>query len=472
MSMYRHNPYDPEILRIALPSIITNITVPLLGIVDVAITGHIGNSTVAIGSIAVGGLVFNMVYWLFNFLRMGSSGLTAQAYGRGDGEGQRRVLKMGLAVAVVCGLGILTLQRPLEWFAHWIIAPSDEVWALAVQYFRIRVWAAPAVLALFALNGWFVGMQNSRFPLYIAVGQNLVNIAVSYTLVFHYEMGVEGVALGTVVAQYVGLIVAWKLSTYLSTNNVDNVSEGLCQPLNVDNSRGKKLSYQHSGVDNYGKLEWKTFFSVNRDIFFRMICLISVTTAFTSFGSHLGDALLAVNTLLLQLFILFSYFSDGFALAGEALVGKYAGAEGMRGASVSGVVRRLFVWGLGVVALFTVVYAFGGLPFLGLLSDEKEVINASAPYLPWAIGIPVCGIAAFMWDGIFIGLTATRQMFYSLLLGTITFFSIYEIGMLLTNDEGALQDSTPEMMNHWLWGAFLAYLVVRGLWLTIVYARR
>lgn len=475
----RKNPYDQEILRIALPSIITNITVPLLGIVDVAITGHISNSTVAIGAIAVGGLVFNMVYWLFNFLRMGSSGLTAQAFGRKDGEGQRRVLRMGLTVAAVCGLGILALQRPMEWFAHWVIAPSDDVWALAVQYFRVRVWAAPAVLALFALNGWFVGMQNSRFPLYIAVGQNLINIAVSYVLVFHYGMGVEGVALGTVVAQYAGLIAAWRLSTYLSTKIVDNSSKDSYPPLIVDNLGDIEGSYEQSNVNSCGKLEWKTFFTVNRDIFLRMICLIAVTTAFTSYGSHLGDTLLAVNTLLLQLFILFSYFSDGFALAGEALVGKYAGAESKRESqnatgfsAIPGVVKRLFVWGLGVVALFTATYAIGGMPFLGLLSDEKEVIEASAPYLPWAIAIPICGIAAFMWDGIFIGLTATRQMFYSLLFGAITFFGIYEIGSLLANNKGALDGSTPEMMNHLLWGAFLAYLVVRGLWLTIVYRLR
>lgn len=460
--------YDKEILKIALPSIVTNITVPLLGIVDVAITGHIGNSTVAIGAIAVGGLVFNMVYWLFNFLRMGSSGLTAQAYGRGDGEGQRRVLGMGIKVAVVCGLGIICLQRPLEWMAHWIIAPSDEVWELAVQYFRIRVWAAPAVLMLFTLNGWFIGMQNSRYPLYIAVGQNLINIVVSYALVFHYDMGVQGVAIGTVVAQYLGLLAAIELSTYLSTNIVDNaISEGYEQG-NVDKSGEKLTGYQQ-------------FFTVNRDIFFRMICLIAVTTAFTSYGSHLGDTLLAVNTLLLQLFTLFSYFSDGFAAAGEAIVGKYYGASlseelGLRSEeysaakkSINEVIKRLFVWGAGVVVLFTAIYSLGGLPFLRLLSDEEEVIQASAPYLPWAIGIPVCGIAAFMWDGVFIGLTATRQMFFSLFVGALIFFGLYEgISALMVAMNGA-ENVKAETLNHVLWGAFLAYLVARGVYLSVAY---
>lgn len=480
---------NKEILQIALPSIVTNITVPLLGIVDVAITGHIGNSTVAIGAIAVGGLVFNMVYWLFNFLRMGSSGLTAQAYGRSDGEGQKQVLRIGVTVAMVCGVLILALQRPMEWLAHWIIAPSDEVWTLAVQYFRIRVWAAPAVLMLFALNGWFVGMQNSRFPLYIAVGQNLINIAVSYVLVFYYGMGVEGVAMGTVVAQYAGLIAAWKLSTYLSTKIVDNAVSGSYKQENVDKSEDKHTSYQQ-------------FFTVNRDIFLRMICLIAVTTAFTSYGSRLSDTLLAVNTLLLQLFTLFSYFSDGFALAGEALVGKYYGAslseelgprsdkeglirlqredealaEGQRSEEYSAakkninkVIKRLFAWGGGVMVLFTAIYSLGGLPFLRLLSDEEEVIQASAPYLPWAIGIPVCGIAAFMWDGIFIGLTATRQMFYSLLLGALVFFGLYEgISALIIAQNGA-DPVSGEALNHVLWGAFLSYLVTRGVYLSVAY---
>ena len=446
--------HDKEILRIALPSIITNITVPLLGIVDVAITGHIDHSTLAIGAIAVGGLVFNMVYWLFNFLRMGSSGLTAQAYGRGDKEGQKRVLSMGMKVAVACGLAIICLQRPMEWFAHWIIAPSDDVWALAVQYFRIRVWAAPAVLMLFALNGWFIGMQNSRYPLYIAVGQNLINIVVSYALVFHYDMGVEGVAIGTVVAQYFGLLAAIELSTYLSTTIVDNSISGSYEQENVDKSGEKLTSYQQ-------------FFTVNRDIFFRMICLIAVTTAFTSYGSHLGDTLLAVNTLLLQLFTLFSYFSDGFAAAGEAIVGKYFGASQYK--NIDKIVKRLFLWGAGVVVLFTAIYTLGGLPFLRLLSDEDTVIQASAPYLPWAMAIPICGIAAFMWDGVFIGLTATRQMFYSLLIGALVFFGLYEgISAIIIAQNGA-ESVLPETLNHVLWGSFLTYLMARGAYLSFAY---
>lgn len=442
---------NKEILRISLPSIVTNITVPLLGIVDLTIVGHL-RDTAAIGAIAVGGLIFNMVYWLFNFLRMGSSGLTAQAYGRRDLPSIRKVLRMGLLVALSCGLAIFVIQRPMEWVSQWIIAPSGEVWLLAVRYFRIRIWAAPAVLSLFCMNGWLVGMQNSRYPLYIAVGQNLINIAVSYLLVFHVGMGVEGVALGTVIAQYAGLAAAaWlcrhelKLSTRLLTIDVDNSDSG---------------SYKHPIVDNSGScaLSYQQFFTVNRDIFFRMICLISVTTAFTAYGARMGDTLLAVNTLLMQLFTFFSYFCDGFALAGEALVGKYVGAAGRRSAEVSEVVRRLFGWGLGVVVVFTLLYITTGKGIIGLLTDDTLVVGAALPYLGWAAAIPMCGMAAFIWDGIFIGATRTRDMFLSLLIGAIVFFGLRALLAEMLAD-----------LNDALWAAFLGYLVVRGLFLTYVW---
>lgn len=446
-----------EIWHIAGPSIVTNITVPLLGIVDVAIVGHLDNAA-AIGAIAVGGLIFNMVYWLFNFLRMGSSGLTAQAYGRRDVTSIRKVLRMGLTVAVTAGVAIFALQRPMEWVAHQIIAPTDEVWGLAIRYFRVRIWAAPAVLSLFAMNGWLVGMQNSRSPLYIAIGQNLTNIAVSYCLVYHVGMGVEGVALGTVVAQYVGLLAAaflcrreLGLSTQLSTIGVDNPATEDNQQANVDNSDRHELSYQQ-------------FFTVNRDIMLRMVCMITVTASFISFGARMGDTVLAVNTLLIQLFTLFSYFLDGFGLAGEALVGKYVGrvhkaTDAPQRETAVGrldeVIRRLFGWGLGVVVLFTLLYMVGGKGILGLLTDDQAIVEAALAYLPWAVAIPACGVAAFMWDGIYIGATATRPMFWSLFCGMVTFFVMRWLLLHWVSDP-----------NNALWMAFLAFLLMRGAVLT------
>lgn len=445
-----------DILRIAIPSIVTNITVPLLGIVDLAIVGHISatSSAAIIGAVSVGTLIFNMVYWLFNFLRMGSSGLTAQAYGRRDVISQQRILRMALTVAFGCGFVLIALQRPIEWVAQWIIAPSAEVWTLAISYFRIRIWAAPAVLALFAMNGWLVGMQNSRYPMYIAIGQNLINIVASYLLVFHFQFSVEGVALGTVISQYAGLLAAWffcrrqkKLSTYLSTNDVDEGDFNTSQQPNVDKTADNRASYQQSAVN----IEWKTFFTVNRDIFLRMICLIAVTTAFTAYGARMGDTLLAVNTLLMQLFTLFSYFSDGFALAGEALVGKTIG----RKEPCRPLIGRLFGWGWSVAGGFTLLYIMAGPLLLRVFTHDTAVLEAAAPYLPWACAIPVCGIAAFMWDGIYIGATHTRQMFLSLLVSAIVFFLCYEGGNRLF--------ASAIHPNHLLWLAFLAYLLFRGL---------
>lgn len=458
-----------SILHIALPSIVTNITVPLLGIVDLAIVGHltlnatdgqvIPTTAAIIGAVSVGTLIFNMVYWLFNFLRMGSSGLTAQAYGRGDHKAQLRILRMALTVALSCGAAIIALQRPIEWIAHLIIAPSAEVWQLAIAYFRIRIWAAPAVLALFAINGWLIGMQNSRYPLYIAVGQNLVNIGMSCLFVFWLHQGIEGVALGTVVAQYAALLTAlWlssrqsqkaatQLSTQLSTISVHNANINTSQQPDVDKSTPNPESYQQSGVHT----EWKTFFIVNRDIFLRMVCLIAVTTAFTSYSARMGDAILAVNTLLLQLFTLFSYFSDGFALAGEALVGKAIG----RRQSPQALVHRLFLWGWGVAAGFTLLYLLAAPWMLRLFTNDPHVLQSALPYLPWTCAIPLCGIAAFLWDGIFVGATRTRAMFHSLLIAALLFFSLYELLSSFCPDAS--------LRNHLLWLCFLLYLTVRGL---------
>ncbi|MCR5395559.1 MAG: MATE family efflux transporter [Bacteroidales bacterium] len=415
-----------EILRIAIPSIVTNITVPLLGMVDIAITGHIGSAT-AIGAISVGGLIFNMVYWLFNFLRMGTSGLTAQAYGQGDVDAQRRTLRIALLVAVVSGVLIFAAQRPIEWVAHIIIEPTDQVWQMAISYFRIRIWAAPAVLALFSLNGWFVGMQNSRFPMYIAIGQNLLNIGLSALLVFHYEMGIEGVALGTVCAQYAGLAAALLFVSH-TRYNTERVAD--TKPYSL---RSSLRVYTH--------------------ILLRMVCLIAVTTAFTSFGARQGDLLLAVNTLLIQLFILFSYFCDGFALAGEALVGKYVGAgDPVRQRRC---IAQLFLWSGGVTLLFTALYAAFGTNLLGLLTNDAEVVSAATPYFYWILLVPISGFAAFMWDGIYIGATATRQMLYTLVISATLFFVVWFLPL-------------PLGTNHHLWLAFVLYLATRSIYQTIL----
>lgn len=416
---------DRQILHIALPSIVSNITVPLLGLIDVSIVGHLGAASY-IGAIAVGGMLFNMIYWLFGFLRMGTGGLTAQAYGRHDLQEVTRILLRSLSISLLLALALLLLQYPIRNIAFMCMDTSEEVRQLATLYFHICIWGAPATLGLYGFTGWYIGMQNSRFPMYIAITQNIVNIAASLFFVFALGMKVEGVALGTLVAQYAGLAMAcllW-LAYY--------------RPL-------RKYLLQKALFD---RTEMKRFFQVNRDIFIRTLCLIAVTVFFTSTGAAYGDVVLAVNALLMQLFTLFSYFMDGFAYAGEALTGKYIGAKDNQSLRLT--IQHLFKWGIALSLLFTLLYGAGGKSFLGLLTNDTSVISASEEYIYWVLAIPLAGFSAFLLDGICIGATATHLMLRSMLVASASFFLLYY----------GLHDT---LGNHALWMAFIVYLALRGI---------
>lgn len=417
-----------RILRLAIPSIISNITVPLLGLVDVTIVGHLGDASY-IGAIAVGGLLFNILYWNFGFLRMGTSGLTSQAYGRKDPDAQVRVLVQALSVGLISAFVILLLQYPVERVAFLLLDTSPQVQQYAVTYFRVCIWGAPAVLAMYGFKGWFIGMQNSRFPMYIAIAVNIINILCSLCFVFLLKMKVEGVALGTVVAEWSGLMMAILLWS----------------------KRYGALRIKIALRDSLHLSAMKRFFAVNRDIFLRTLCLIAVTTFFTSTGARQGDVILAVNTLLMQLFTLFSYIMDGFAYAAEALAGRYIGAGDLP--KLRHAVRNLFGWGIGLSALFTLLYAIAGRDFLALLTNDTQVIRVAGEYFYWVLAIPLAGFAAFLWDGILIGATATRQMLWAIVVASAVFFCIYYL----------FSGSTD---NHILWLAFLTYLFLRGLMMT------
>lgn len=413
-----------RILHLAIPSIVSNITVPLLGLVDVTIVGHLG-ATAYIGAIAVGGLLFNILYWNFGFLRMGTSGLTSQAYGRKDKDAEIRVLVQAVSVGLFSALAMLILQYPIERLAFRLLDTSAEVEQYTVTYFRICIWGAPAVLAQYGFTGWFIGMQNSRYPMYIAIVMNVINIVCSSCFVFLFGMKVEGVALGTVVAQYSGVMMALGLWFY----------------------NYKELWGRMTFKGSLQLIAMRRFFAVNRDIFLRTLCLIGVTTFFTSTGARQGDVILAVNTLLMQLFTLFSYIMDGFAYAGEALSGRYVGACNL--IQLKRAVRALFGWGVGLSLVFTLLYGVGGENFLGLLTNDKIVIETAGHYFYWVLAIPLAGFAAFLWDGILIGATATRFMLWSMLVASGSFFVIYYCFSGATN-------------NHMLWLAFLVYLALRG----------
>lgn len=424
------------ILRLAAPSIVSNITVPLLGLVDVAITGHF-DSTAYIGAIAVGGLIFNMLYWNFGFLRMGTSGLTAQAYGRNDIAGEMRILVQALGVAIAASLILILLMVPIEKLIFLFIDASPQVAELAAKYYKIVIMGAPAMLGLYVFNGWFIGIQNTKYPMFIAIVMNVVNICASLILVYLFGMKIEGVALGTLIAQYagVGIAVALWLRRYRS-------SIAYCKLGEAMNLR-----------------ELRNFFTLNSAIFFRTLCLISVTTMFTWIGGKQGDTILAVNTLLMQLFTIFSYILDGFAYAAESLVGRFTGA--MQFAQRRKSIIYLFRWSTLVMAIFTIAYLIAGQEFLSLLTDNTEVLQRSARYFYWVLAVPLCGFAAFLWDGILIGATATKEMFWAMLVAAIAFFAILFIPPMVVSDTWPLIWSE-QYNNDRLWFAFLTYLVLRG----------
>lgn len=421
---------DKEILNIAVPSIVSNVTVPLLGLVDVAIVGHMGDA-VYIGAIAVGGMIFNVIYWVFGFLRMGTSGMTSQLYGAKDWRRVSQLLVRALSIGVGIGVLFILLQRFICEGALDVMQPTQDIRVYAAAYFNVCIWGAPAMLGLYGLTGWFIGMQNTKVPMLVAVFQNVVNIVASLTFVYLCGMKVEGVALGTLTAQWSGFLFSLAVLRFRYRR--------LCGYMSFEALRDRKAMGR--------------FFTVNRDIFLRTLFLVAVNMFFTSAGAKQGAVVLAVNTLLFQLFTLFSYVMDGFAYAGEAIGGKYFGAHD--GEAFSTTKRHLFVWSVGLTVVYTLLYYIGGEGFLCLLTDDVQVVKASLAYLPWAVAIPVAGFAAFVWDGLYIGMTATRGMLVSSALSAVVFFLVYWVffGM---------------MGNHALWMALLSYLAMRGVVQTVI----
>lgn len=415
-----------KILALAIPNIISNITVPLLGMVDLAIVGRLGDDAL-IGGIAVGGTIFNFLYWNFSFLRMGTSGFTAQAYGARDFREAAKVLVRALSVAAVVALVIWALQVPVVRGALGVMEGSEAVENAASRYFLVRIWAAPATLSLYAFTGWFIGMQNARIPMWISIVVNVVNIGGSLLAVRVWGMGIRGVALGTVVAQWSGVLMA---------------------VLIIKRYYGRFFSretFLRSGLLSWSVM--RRFFQVNRDIFLRTVCLVAVFTYFTVASTRMGDTLLAVNTLMLQLFTLFSYMMDGFAYAGEALAGRCYGAGNL--SMLHKAVRGLLLWGTGVMLFFTAVYAVAGVRILSIFTPSPAILEAAREYAMWAVLVPVCSFLAFILDGIVVGITATGIMRNAMFVATGCFFGIW---FLLG----------PYWGNSGLWIAFLGYLFMRG----------
>ena len=393
---------NKEILRLAIPSILANITIPLVGLVDTAIVGHISDAS-AIGGIAIGTMLFDLLYWNFGFLRVGTSGLTAQAYGKGREDECRKILAQSTGIALVAALVIWAIQWLFVTAVLAIVPCSAEVAEVARAYFFVRIWAAPATLLLMAMKGWFIGMQDTKSPMAVDILVNVVNMAASYVLAVPAGLGVVGVAWGTLIAQYTGLVLAVLILMVRYK------------------MRGERLKVRGE------RSERKRMMALNGNLFVRSLCFMVVYVGFTSLASRYGDTELAISSILMKLFMLFSFFVDGFAYAGEALVGKAFGERQITNEDgpISKIVRLLFNWSIGVGLLFTLVYAVWGNECIGLLTDNRDVLAGADRYLLWLIAMPLVSTLAFMWDGIYVGATAGRQIRNSMIYAAIAFVAAY-----------------------------------------------
>lgn len=412
-----------EILRIALPAIATNITTPLLGLVDIAIVGHFG-SAVYLGAIAVGSSMFNMIYWMLNFLRMGSSGLTAQAVGKGDNARRDLIFWRAFLIGLLLGLLVLVFSPLLSDLIIPFMEADSKTSVLAERYFMFAVIGAPAYIGLYAVTGWLIGCQNSAATLKIALVTNVANILLSLSLVGFFSLKMEGVAIGTAISQWIGLgcglLIIWK--------------------------KYRPHFPKKAEILNFKEL-W-TFGKINIDIFFRTACLVAVTIWFTRAGAKQGPDILAANAILMQFFMLFSFFMDGFAFSGEALAGKFYGAG--KNKQLRKVEKSLLAWGIAMSVVGLIVYFFFGEFIMRLLTDEEGVRIVAKDYMWWAVTIPLFGFMAFVYDGIYIGMTLTRRMLVSMFCSMGLFFLLY---FLLVGKMG----------NDALWLAFSCYLLMRGI---------
>lgn len=422
-----------DILRLTVPTIVSNVTIPLLGICDTAISGHLG-SELFLSAIAVGTVMLNVVFWIFGFLRGGTTGLTANALGAGDKEEISKVFYRAITIALVAGV-LLIIFQDLIFRGLWFVAGgSDEIKRYVKDYFTIRVWGSPALLATIAISGWFVGMQTTFYPMLIAIVTNLINIVMSYILTFKLGFGFKGVAIGTFISNWMGLLISFGCILWFL--------------------KGKLLK---CSLQNLLKGNWMRYFSVNGNLFLRSLFIICVTMGVTAAGARIGNLTLAVNIIVMQFFQFFSFFIDGFAYSGEALVGLRTGERNWEMLSKS--VSRLLQWTFMMSILFSVAYFLGLETIVSLLTDSDKVIEGVVDLTLFVTLIPIVSCWSFIYDGFYVGITDTFKMMISTMLGGIAFF------VILWMDNKDLF-SMPEA-NMVIWTAFLSYLLIRGLYLAL-----
>lgn len=461
-----HLNINKDILKLAVPSILANITVPIVGMVDIAVAGHLtGEVATMIGGIAIGSMLFDLLYWNFGFLRVGTGGLAAQAYGRKDMKECSKILTRALGISLAFALLLIAIQWIFVKAAFLVVDCTPEVRELASQYFFIRIWAAPATLSLMAFKGWFIGMQDSVSPMITDFVVNGMNVLMSITLALGIPageswllrpMGFAGIAAGTVAAQYSGLLTALALLLAKYARRV------------FSDFRLSDFKTVFAGA------ETRRFFVMNTDLFVRSLCFIAIYIGFTTISAGFGDLLLAVSSIMMKLLMIFSYFTDGFAYAGEALTGRYIGEKDPH--MVKQTVKWTFVWSMGIAFIFMGIYHFAGIPMLKIMTSDAAVIEQSREYLPWLLLMPIIGCAAFTWDGIYIGATASKDIRNAMLWATVAFAFVWAAGRLgldMLNLDDARQGTERYFIisMHILMAAYFAHLLARTLYLSVKYRR-
>jgi MATE family multidrug resistance protein len=427
-------PKNRDVWRIAAPMMLSNITVPLLGMVDTGVTGHLENA-VYLGAVAIGSTLFGFLYSGVNFLRMGTTGITAQRFGADDHDGLRVALGQALVVAMAIATALILLQVPLITLAMKLLGPEPEVAGFASEYFSIRIWSAPATLANYALIGWFIGLQNARIPLYIVLAINLTNIALDLVFVLLLGMKVDGVAAASVIAEFTGAAI------------------GIGLAMSELRRRGGHLVVSHLTTLK----EYAEFFSINANLFIRTMALMFAFAFVTAAGARMGGLILAANAVLMNLLNLVAFALDGLAHAAEALVGKAAGAKDRRALRRS--VQLTMRWSFYFAVGFSILFWTTGPIFIGVLTDIPEVVNTTLQYLPWLIVAPVIALWGYLYDGVFVGATRAKEMRNSMVASTFLVFLPAWFAFRFLG-------------NHGLWLAFMIFLASRGLGMHFYYRHR
>ena len=430
--MLKTESINKQIFKLSIPNIISNFSVPLLGAVDTALMGRLDNK-LYLGALGLGSILFSFIYWGFGFIRMASTGLTAQAYGEDNPKECGLLLQRSIGIGIMSSLLLVVLQWFLVDVSFILMTTSPEVEKLTRTYFHIRIYAAPAALCLHAFHGVFLGLQNAKYPMVLTVSVNIVNIVLNIVFVIVLGMKIEGVAYATVIAQYVGLILAGIMFTFRYRHLITTWNLSII----LEPSQLRRL------------------LSISSDIFIRTLCLIFSQAYFMARSAALGDTVLAINTILLQYIYLLAYAIDGFAFAAESLIGKYKGAKDML--NLKRTTRQIFLWSFLFGGMFMIVFIVYGKELLTVFTDKELLIKQAAPYLIWIIIAPIVNVAAYIWDGIFLGATASKPLRDSMILT----MGVFLIAVHLLAQYG----------NHGLWGALTLFLVSRGIVLTILSRR-